>query len=472
MENNNLIQSFVITSDPQYPWTPCSDSSSSPTCPEDADTKRRRSEELIREQYQNINSYTDSVPNASVLINGDITAYGHNSPWSPEQQWDKMRDLLRILKKPYYFGLGNHDIENNKGQCAFDSCFRASMQRYINHVKSHNLPSSQFDFKSDFISGMGSSTTIESGSFGYAVDFGHIYSIQLNNFPTMKSESLVIGYTVRMFENLNWLEEQLRIARAAGKIIIVNVHKPDSWAGGPNQRFKNLLKDYGVAAVFCGHYHFNCGDYTNNSSYSQYFGDIPVFLSGSASQRTYLILEHHFETKFNSKLNIYSVRSNNWRERTLEKSIVIPVSVPGVFKIVTTLNNSRALHKMPDNNVVLWEKNYPGASVHQKWEFVYDLSKKAYQIKYNQESNLVLAWNVPDAHNVFATPNQQKEEHYWILEYLEEEDSYIIKNKRDPKYVLDVDGGTAYNGTNIKVELQHDLNSPYINAQKFKLERA
>ncbi|ARF68077.1 hypothetical protein B7C51_09910 [Paenibacillus larvae subsp. pulvifaciens] len=54
---------LVITSDPQYPWTEKTDSS----------------EELIREQYQNINSYSasgavDLPPN--IIMNGNITAYG------------------------------------------------------------------------------------------------------------------------------------------------------------------------------------------------------------------------------------------------------------------------------------------------------------------------------------------------------------------------------------------------------------
>ncbi|QOS98092.1 metallophosphoesterase [Brevibacterium sp. JNUCC-42] len=468
----NLIQALVITSDPQYPWTPCSDGSSSPACPEDDDTKRRRSEELIREQYNDVNSYTDSVPNSSVLINGDITAYGHNMPWSPEQQWDKMGDLLRILKKPYYFGLGNHDIENNKDKCAFDMCFRTSMQRYINHVKSHNLPSSQFDYKRDFISGMGSSTTIESGSFGYAVDFGHIYSIQLNNFPTMKSESSVIGYTVRIFENLNWLEEQLKKARDNKKIIIVNVHKPDDWAGGPNHTFKYLLKEYRVAAVFCGHYHSNCGDYSyytsKEPSYVDYLGKIPVFLSGSASQSTYLILEH-----VELKLNIYSVRNNNWRQRKLEKSIPVPV-VSGHYKILTALNNSMVLSQDSNDynrnkNIVLARKNPNLIDGDQKWVFEYDPIEEAYQIR-SWYGTPVMVRNVSDNNVHLLHPYPQEEEYYWILEYLEKEDSYIIKNKRDPNYVLDVDGGYANIDTNIKVYQQHDLNSPYINAQKFKLE--
>ncbi|QOS99843.1 metallophosphoesterase [Brevibacterium sp. JNUCC-42] len=464
----NLIQALVITSDPQYPWTPCSDSSSSPTCPENEDTKRRRSEELIREQYQNINSYTDSVPNSSVIINGDITAYGHNDIANPE--WNKMNQLLKELKRPYYYGLGNHDIETN---CANNGCFRNSIENYREHVRL-KLPSSQVDISSSSEIVGGAQRVSHSGSFASAVEFGDIYSIQLNSFPTMEREYSDAYLRIKMYPKLDWLENQLKKARDNNKIIIVNVHKPDSWAGGPNQRFKNLLKEYRVAAVFCGHYHFNCGDYSYYTSkapsYVDYLGTIPIFLSGSASQRTYLILEH-----VESKLNIYSVRNNNWRERKLEKSIPVPV-VSGTYQIVSALNNSRVLHldyvpTTGKRNVVLADKiPDPINNYYQKWVFVYDPIEEAYQIR-EFSGSPVIAWNVSDdANNVYTIhPYPQKEEYYWILQYLKEEDSYIIKNKRDPNYVLDVDGGIANIGTNIKVELQHDLNSPYSKAQKFKL---
>nr|WP_240464256.1 RICIN domain-containing protein [Paenibacillus apiarius] len=70
--------------------------------------------------------------------------------------------------------------------------------------------------------------------------------------------------------------------------------------------------------------------------------------------------------------------------------------------------------------------------------------------------------------NVFATPNQGKDEHYWLLEDTGD-GYYILKNKKYPYFVLDVDKADTDNGTNIKVNEQHDFSSPYIKAQKFKL---
>ncbi|AQT84655.1 hypothetical protein ERICIV_04077 [Paenibacillus larvae subsp. larvae] len=63
---------LVITLDPQYPWTEKTDNGESKN-------EEVSSEELIREQYQNINSYSasgavDLPPN--IIMNGNITAYG------------------------------------------------------------------------------------------------------------------------------------------------------------------------------------------------------------------------------------------------------------------------------------------------------------------------------------------------------------------------------------------------------------
>lgn len=332
----SLMQSLVITSDPQYPWTDCQDGANSnfqncnnpvvPPCsnrPEDQSTRERRSEALIREQYNNINSYTDTVPNASVLINGDMTAFGHDDLFYPE--WSTIKNLLRILRRPYYFGLGNHDIQNNFNDCANNGCFKNSLENLIYHVQERGIPKEQFDYRSE-PGGyyLGFPVTRHLGSFAYTVNFGSICSIQLQNFPTTNAET---GPTItnlnefRIFENLNWIENQLRTARANRRVIIVNVHQPDNWVGGPSTRFKNLLKDYKVAAIFCGHYHTRYGDATNHPFYSQYLGDnIPIFLSGGASQRTYLILE-----QFSDRLEIYAVSCNDWKSRRSVKTIRIPI---------------------------------------------------------------------------------------------------------------------------------------------------
>ncbi|WP_374019196.1 TULIP family P47-like protein [Paenibacillus thiaminolyticus] len=138
------------------------------------------------------------------------------------------------------------------------------------------------------------------------------------------------------------------------------------------------------------------------------------------------------------------------------------------YKIVSALNDSSVVDMSLQKNgdVHLWEY---GGALNQKWNVINDETKKAYQFKNMYDESLVLAWNdYMGSRNVFATPNKGKDEHYWLLE--DTGDGYhILKNKKYPYFVLDVDKADTDNGTNIKVNEQHDFSSPYIKAQKFKL---
>lgn len=303
--------SIVITSDPQYPWTDKTDRNE----PESDSEKNARSEQLIRDQYSSINAYMQSVSTPGpVLINGDITAFGHG--W----QWNKMKELLGTLQAPYYYGLGNHDIENNMNDCFDNSCIHNSLTSYIQHVK--NIPTTRFDLKTSepFAS------THSFGSFAYSTEIGPIHSVQLNNYPTMefpKASSSLGTATFTMESSLDWLEQDLKEASQYGQAIIINLHEPGGWKTGPSQRFINLLKQYNVKAVFAGHYHTENG---LSQKYKEYFGDVPVFVSGSAAQKTYLISEY---TPTNIK--IYAVKNNDWRSKSLLQTIDISNRPAPVF---------------------------------------------------------------------------------------------------------------------------------------------
>lgn len=468
---SGLIQAFVITSDPQYPWTDCTDGSNFSSCniqniwpcsgrPESDSNKNQRSEALIREQYNDINNYMNNLPsnvNAAVLINGDMTAFGHGG------EWNKIKSLMNTLNRPYYYGLGNHDIVNNFNDCANNGCFKNSLRELINHVQGRNIPASQFDYSR---SGSGSVYT-HRGSFAYVVNLGIICSIQLQHNPTMNATAPGSFWgdrdTYTIIPNFNWLENQLRMARDTGKIIIVNVHV----RGNIPSNYIELLESYGVTAVFSGHIHTSLG---SNGS----VGNIPAFISGSASQRTYLILE-----RFLDRLDIYTVRCNDWRKGKLVHTIPLPTELPifsGRYRIVTALNNSSVVDMDPTScgsfsicNVHLWQS----ANVQQQlWDFRYDASKQAYQISTPARNfNNALAWNAPNPtidRNVINAPfNSSYDEHYWIIE--RGNNGFIFRNKRNPNLVLDVQNTNTANGTNIVVQQLHPATSMYRNAQEFRL---
>ncbi|MEI4605964.1 RICIN domain-containing protein [Bacillus cereus] len=443
-----LIQSLVITSDPQYPWTDCTDGSSfqpcsirnvspcsfSPPSSEDRATRRRRSEALIREQYENINSYTEH-PNrinrpSAVIINGDITEFGHNDIWHPERQWDTMNGLFRVLRRPYYYGLGNHDIENNFGHCQGNNCFAASIESLIRHIRPR-LPANLFDYRREGVR--------YAGSFAYVVNFGRICSIQLHNDPTMEARTL----SINLHANLPWVSNRLRRARDEGRIIIVNIHQ----TRGLTPEYTNLFREVGVAAIFSGHIHAFLGRMGS-------VGNIPLFYSGSASQRTYLTLEH-----YPNELRIFSVRCNDWQgHRQLVQTIPIPPpQFPAEIQIVTALNNSSVLDLNEDNNnVTLWS-NHRG--LNQRWA-IQHISGNAYRIlsRILSATGLFLTGDVyrPNS-NVFLAPSTGLPEQSWLME--ESGDGYIFKNQRNPNLVLDVAGGRTNNGTNLILSTRHNGNN-------------
>jgi len=149
-------------------------------------------------------------------------------------------------------------------------------------------------------------------------------------------------------------------------------------------------------------------------------------------------------------------------DQSVEKNISIPNRIFNEGQIVTALDETKVLDKNGDNEVTLYGSH---DGTNQRWEFVYDKDKAAYQIKSVRDKDLVLAWNVtPNSRQVFAAPNQYKEEQYWILEKLG--DYYIIKSKKDPNLVLDVEGSKTDNLTKIIVYEQHNGEN-----QKFKLRK-
>ncbi|AFU17220.1 VOMI family protein (plasmid) [Bacillus thuringiensis MC28] len=454
---SGLIQSLAITSDPQYPWSDCTDDGGRPfqNCSirnvspcilpgssEDRATRRRRSEALIREQYENINSYTQHSDRinrpAAVIINGDITEFGHNDLWHPERQWDTMNRLFQVLRRPYYYGLGNHDIENNFGHCHNNNCFQASITNLIQHLVnpvSPRIPHDQFDFR-----GVPAGIVQGHGSFAYVVNFGNICSIQLNNDPTTEARTSFL----HVHENLPWLRNRLEIARNEGRIIIVNIHQ----TRGLNANYINLFQEFGVVAIFSGHFHTSLGRVGS-------IGNIPHFRSGSASQRTYLTLE-----QYPNELRIFAVRCNDWQGH---RQHIATIPIKNIeFKIVTMLNNTSLVDmRLWSSNIVhLWD------DVNQRnaqWAFVYDQQRDAYLITNLFNRSLVLSMDAPRMNHVFAYPVNGDASQFWILE--PNQGGYIIRSLRNRNLVLTVEGSNTRPETRILV-------SPFNNGtnQRFRLQ--
>ena len=94
------------------------------------------------------------------------------------------------------------------------------------------------------------------------------------------------------------------------------MHKPNDFMGDWSQekRFRDMIDKYEVTAIFAGHLHGHGGAiwYTNG---------VPGFISGSASQQTYLIASFSEDRK---NLHVYAVDNNQWQKRELIATV--PVS--------------------------------------------------------------------------------------------------------------------------------------------------
>jgi cytolysin (calcineurin-like family phosphatase) len=295
---------WVFSSDPQYPWTEKSDSGED----ESKSKLHQRSRALIDAQYSNIADFRKAHGGAAavpVMINGDMTAFGHASERSVV--FGLIDEKLGGL---YDFGLGNHDYANNVDDCFLNLCAGDSIGMLISRYWS----SGDMDLTARDVGGV----LTYFGSLAYSRTFGDVHMIQLNNEPSYSVDfdagSLLTfnRKSFRISDSFDWLEANLASARAAGKIIIINMHKPSRWKGGMHdrQRFAALIERFGVTAVFAGHLHDRQGQYHSGEA----FGSVPVFLSGSASQQTYLTADLSSDLK---TLTVYVVGDNDWRARRI-----------------------------------------------------------------------------------------------------------------------------------------------------------
>lgn len=294
---------MVFASDTQYPWTDKTDSRTH----ESAEEFTKRSKWLVESQLASIADFrirNGSQSTIPLMINGDITAFGHG--W----QRDYMASALkRHFGTDYLYGLGNHDYENNVDDCFSNSCAAGSIVAFKEH---HEGKVGSFDLK---ITGS-AVNRLYSGSLAYSKTIDDVHLVQLNNEPTYtrKISSVWNPTTFDITSALDWLENDLRLARAGGYSIIINMHKPLEMKDASQQkRFIEMVKKYEVTAVFAGHLHKDGG-----SSY--WLGNVPMYLSGATSQQTYLITSF---TEDRKQLQIYLVKDNQWQKRELIDTIPV-----------------------------------------------------------------------------------------------------------------------------------------------------
>jgi len=282
--------SLAITSDPQYPWY---DGILPPGLTTD-DQINDNSNRQITQRYASINQTAkqrkDSgspFPVSGVIINGDLTAFGHD--W----QFDKYREQIGTLDSSLtvYPSLGNHDYQNNVDD-TYNNNAASRMVDYMYGWLKLNAGVLNYDFGERSYYKFPELRTDYTGSLSYSFNIGKVHIVQLQNFPSYTDDwnSWNFGSARRDFyfiqPSFYWLSNDLAIARNRGDISLVFLHDYHDNFVIDVAKFENMMQQYQVSAVFAGHIHPDCGQIGQIGNTG-----IPFFRSGSASYQDYLFAD-------------------------------------------------------------------------------------------------------------------------------------------------------------------------------------
>lgn len=264
------------------------------------------SEKTNGEEWRRINKNLVSALNTITttddisfgIINGDMTEFGRRDSWRA------VFDGYNKLKFPYYFGLGNHDYQNNVGDCfelnwlSYDGCALNSATAMLDQFERYNTELQYFTF--DFNYGK--------GSLAYSWDYNGVHFVQLQNHPNyevdLKASLFRTSSYFELIPSLTWLSKDLREAKLRGiKDIILNFHQcRDDFQSSLNndynarRHFHSIMLTYKPLAVFAGHYHtFRMNTHDNDPIY----GNTTVYTTGASFDAKF-----HLVTYDNGKLTV------------------------------------------------------------------------------------------------------------------------------------------------------------------------
>ena len=311
----DTIRHFIVTSDPQYPWT---NKTGKPGDTESENDRKALSDLVITGQYAAIQGFRKErgVP-MPVIVNGDVTAFGHG------YELKKMKSLLGALDQPVYIGLGNHDCDNNVNDCQNNGCARDMLDWLDSYVSSTVKPQA-YELSKE------RATLYEgwTGSLSYLKKWAGISFLQFNNYPgyTRNFSSGVVPFQTkrefRIKNDMTWFKQALIDASNDSDFVVVNMHDIDKDASSEFFKIVALpIFETSIAAVFAGHYHESMGVWKNRKE----LNDIPVFLSGATFEATFLIAEVH---EIEKMLRVYGVTGNNPSRRKLLAEIPLHFNGP------------------------------------------------------------------------------------------------------------------------------------------------
>jgi hypothetical protein len=158
------------------------------------------------------------------------------------------------------------------------------------------------------------SSNIESydaGSLAYSWNHGPYHFVQLHNGPTYEVPALGIR------KSLTWLKEDLARAQARGQSVVINAHDPDTLR---NAEFLSAIDGVPVLAMFAGHLHAVAGLYSSVRTPAG--RNIPIFLSGSADEQTFLRVDFSNPTAGPRQLSVTVMSTRGGQAQAVGPAVV------------------------------------------------------------------------------------------------------------------------------------------------------
>lgn len=209
-----------------------------------------------------IGNYSGTV--GGLVINGDLTAFGHANELSRFRElWTDNQQLRTLM--PIYPGLGNHDYQNNIGDCVANLCADRMLSWFKGYVED-NLRDKRlsFDYQQELKYFL---LAKHRGSLAYSwrqqlSDGDSIVFIQLNNFPTYTvsfKAKFIAEWNVT--SSLSWLASHLSTL-SPGQNVLLNLHDFDTkFTLEYQQQLKSVLEGFRLryVAIVFAHFHSAVG---------------------------------------------------------------------------------------------------------------------------------------------------------------------------------------------------------------------
>jgi hypothetical protein len=318
----------IFASDPQLFWRECftlKGCANDGGTTEEVGTKTNRNHVASMNALQKLHGFDLT----GVIMNGDLTAYGHANEF--EAYWQFYEVDLQMNLWP---GLGNHDYQGNVDDCHENHC----AMRMVNYMadKVDQLNATGFDWSVSSYYDFPSNRKKHQGSLAYSWNIGDVHFIQLQNFPLYHTSfdawhwggADLHHYDIRA--SIPWLIEALKSATAQNKKIVLNFHMAGYSQGADNQTdwwmfggpFKEALEKHGqhVVAIMVGHNHHLID---KRAEFVVSHRTIPVFWNGSAIYQRYLLASFEGDS-----MKIEVVDSSGGKDYSLGSPTHYDISLP------------------------------------------------------------------------------------------------------------------------------------------------